>query len=222
MVFVFEKFRSYLLGAKVVVHMDHSVLKYLMAKKDAKPRLMRWILLLEEFNFDVIDRKEIENQVADHLSSLKDGVMIKFDDALEINDSFPDERVLVASYDLIPWFADYANYLMSDIVPPHLNIHQYQTFMNNVRKFFWDDPYLFHICADGIIRHYIAEVEITSILKACHSSLVGGHHSGIQKTTRSYNVGITGPPSTKMPTTMPKLVTGAKEKVGLPVSMSSL
>ena len=71
-VFAFEKFRSYLLGTRVIVHTDHSELRYLMAKKDAKPRLIRWVLLLQEFDFEVLDRKRTENQVADHLSRLED------------------------------------------------------------------------------------------------------------------------------------------------------
>ena len=49
-VFAFEKFRSYLVGSKVIVHTDHAALRYLLAKKDAKPRLLRWILLLQEFH----------------------------------------------------------------------------------------------------------------------------------------------------------------------------
>lgn len=118
LVFTFEEFCSYLLGANVVVHTDHSTIKYLMAKKDVKPRLIRWVLLLQEFNFDVINRKGSENQVSDHLSRLEDKAIIQFDDGLEINDSFPNERVLPTSYDLIPWFVEYANYLVSDIVPP--------------------------------------------------------------------------------------------------------
>ena len=63
-VFAFEKFCSYLLGTRVIVHTDHSALRYLMAKKDVKPRLIRWVLLLQEFDFEVLDRKGTENQVA--------------------------------------------------------------------------------------------------------------------------------------------------------------
>ena len=95
-----------------------------MAKKDAKPRLIRWVLLLQEFDFMVKDRKGTENQVADHLSRLEEEAMLKLGDRAEINDAFPDEQVLAASNDLIPWFADFANYLASDIVPPDLSFHQ--------------------------------------------------------------------------------------------------
>ena len=74
-VFAFEKFCSYLLCTRVIVHTDHSTLRYLMEKKDVKPRLIQWVLLLQEFYFYVRDRKGTENQVADHLSCLKDEAM---------------------------------------------------------------------------------------------------------------------------------------------------
>ncbi|KAL4333294.1 hypothetical protein GQ457_07G008150 [Hibiscus cannabinus] len=70
-IFAFDKFRSYLIGTKVIVHTDHSAIKYLLSKKDAKPRLIRWVLLLQEFDIEIIDRKGTENQVADHLSRLE-------------------------------------------------------------------------------------------------------------------------------------------------------
>nr|GEU94776.1 reverse transcriptase domain-containing protein [Tanacetum cinerariifolium] len=69
-VYAFEKFRSYLIMNKSIVYTDHSALKYLFAKKDAKARLLRWILLLQEFDFKVIDTKGAENYTADHLSRL--------------------------------------------------------------------------------------------------------------------------------------------------------
>jgi hypothetical protein len=67
MVFAIKKFRSYLVGAKVIVYIDHAALKYLLMKKDAKPRLIRWILLLQEINLEIRDKNGVENSVADHL-----------------------------------------------------------------------------------------------------------------------------------------------------------
>ena len=69
-VFACDKFRSYLIGTKVIVFTDHVALRYLFGKKDAKPRLIRWILLLQEFDLEVRDKKGSENSIADHLSWL--------------------------------------------------------------------------------------------------------------------------------------------------------
>nr|GEY62931.1 reverse transcriptase domain-containing protein [Tanacetum cinerariifolium] len=91
-VYAFEKFRSYLIMNKSIVYTDHSALKYLFAKKDTKARLLRWILLLQEFDFKVIDTKGAENYVADHLSCLENLYEIIFDPK-EINETFPLESL---------------------------------------------------------------------------------------------------------------------------------
>jgi hypothetical protein len=67
-VFAIEKFRSHLVGARVIIYIDHAALKYLLMKKDAKPRLVQWILLLQEFDLEIRDKKRVENSVAGHLS----------------------------------------------------------------------------------------------------------------------------------------------------------
>nr|GEX27398.1 reverse transcriptase domain-containing protein [Tanacetum cinerariifolium] len=67
-VYAFKKFWSYLIMNKSIVHTDHSAIKYLFSKKDAKARLLRWVLLLQEFDFKVLDTKGAENLAADHLS----------------------------------------------------------------------------------------------------------------------------------------------------------
>ena len=90
---------------------DHSVLKYLMTKKDAKARLIRWILLLQEFNQKIWDKWGIENVVADHLSRIPNAPLIQ---AL-VNKDFPDEHILAIFEE--PWYADLVNYLATGQIP---------------------------------------------------------------------------------------------------------
>ena len=88
-IFAFDKFRLYLIGNKVIVHTDHSAIKYLMTKKDVKPRLIWWVLL-QEFNLEIKDKKGTENLVAYHLSQLEGPR-----DEVQVNDDFPYEQLLV-------------------------------------------------------------------------------------------------------------------------------
>ena len=67
-VFACEKFRPYILGSHVVTHTDHAAIKYLMAKKEAKPRLIIWVLLLQEFDLEIKYKKGSDNVIGDHLS----------------------------------------------------------------------------------------------------------------------------------------------------------
>ncbi|CAN6700807.1 unnamed protein product [Malus baccata var. baccata] len=112
-VFALEKFRSYLVGSKVIVFSDHAALRYLMTKKDAKPRLIRWILLLQEFDLEVRDKKGSDNVVADHLSRLNENHGVG--QPLPLNESFPDEQLLVVQ-EKEPWYADFVNYLACGVM----------------------------------------------------------------------------------------------------------
>ena len=84
-----DKFRSYLLGSKVVVFTDHAALKFLLKKPEAKPRLIRWMLLLQEFHIEIRDKSRVESLVVDHLSSIE-----RASDPFPVQDSFPDEQLL--------------------------------------------------------------------------------------------------------------------------------
>ena len=99
-----------------------------MVKNDAKPRLIRWVLLMQEFDFEVKDRKGTKNQVVDQLCRLEDEDMLELGEKAEIYDAFSDEHVLPASQDLIPWFTYFTNYMASDVVPSELTFHQRKKF----------------------------------------------------------------------------------------------
>nr|GEY25191.1 reverse transcriptase domain-containing protein [Tanacetum cinerariifolium] len=176
-VYSFKKFHSYLIMNKIIVYTNHSALKYLFAKKYVKERLLRWILLLQEFDFKVINTKGAENYAADHLSCLENTYENVFDPK-EINETFPLESLnKVAHQDpSTPWFADFANYHARKFIIKGMTTQQKQNFFKDVRHYFWDDPYLFKTCPDQIIRRCVAGQEAINFLKACHSGPIGGYY----------------------------------------------
>ena len=112
MVYALDKFRAYLVGSDLVFFTDHSDLKYLLTKQNAKARLIRWVLLLEKFNLQIKDKKGVENVVADHLSRLT----ISHDTHIPpIIDEFPEESLM--QLEKAPWYAHIANFLAIEEIP---------------------------------------------------------------------------------------------------------
>ncbi|GJV90631.1 reverse transcriptase domain-containing protein [Tanacetum coccineum] len=139
-VYAFEKFRSYLVLSESIVYTDHSAIKYLFAKKDAKPRLMRWILLLQEFDVIIREHKKSRGMCRrDHL---------------------PDQK---------------------------------NKFFKDVKHYFWDDPFLFKICADQVIRRCVHGKEALDILEACHNGPTGGHHGANLTAKKVFDAGFFWP-----------------------------
>ncbi|XP_073056952.1 uncharacterized protein [Primulina eburnea] len=176
--FAFDKFRPYLIGTKVVVFTDHAAIRYLFAKKDAKPRLIRWILLLREFDFEVKDNKGCENQVAAQLSRLD---LEEKKEEGDIQETVLDEQLFEKKVVLL-WFAHIANFLSCSTFPPDLSHHQKNKFFHDIKIFFWDDPFIYKRCADQVIRRCVDGVEAQEILEQCHFSSYGGHF-GASRTT---------------------------------------
>ncbi|RDY14444.1 Retrovirus-related Pol polyprotein from transposon 17.6, partial [Mucuna pruriens] len=106
-VFSLDTFRSYLIGSKIIVFSDHATLKFLLKKTNAKPRLIRWMLLFQEFDVEIRDKKGVENAVADHLSRLKREV-----NSLSIRDESLDEHILQLEH-VSPWYVDICNFLLT-------------------------------------------------------------------------------------------------------------
>jgi hypothetical protein len=142
-VFAIEKLRSYLVGAKVIVYTDHDALKYLLMKKDAKPRLIQWILLLQEFDLEIRDKKGVEISVVDHLSRLQ----FEKSAELPINDYMRDDTLLEVSI-TDPGYANIVNYIVAGYISLRANKKK---IIRDSRLHLWDDLYLYRVCADGLL-----------------------------------------------------------------------
>nr|GEX57632.1 reverse transcriptase domain-containing protein [Tanacetum cinerariifolium] len=116
-VYAFEKFQSYLIMNKSIVHTDHSAFKYLFAKMDAKARLL-----------------------------------------------------------CAPWFAVFANYHARNFIVKGMTSQQKNKFFKDVKHYLWDDPFLFKVCTDQVIRRCVHGKEALDILEACHNGPTRGHH----------------------------------------------
>ncbi|RVW37064.1 Transposon Tf2-11 polyprotein [Vitis vinifera] len=166
-VYALDKFRAYLIGSSIVVFTDHSALKYLLTKQDAKARLIRWILLLQEFNLQIRDKKGVENVVADHLSRLN----IAHDThGLPINDDFPEESLMLVEE--VPWFAHIANYLVTE---------KYQ--VNGALR----------TRRISLPRKCVPEQEKHGILSHCHENACGGHFASRKTAMRVLQSGFWWP-----------------------------
>nr|GFA23879.1 reverse transcriptase domain-containing protein [Tanacetum cinerariifolium] len=194
-VYAFEKFRSYLTMNKSIVHMDHSALKYLFAKKDAKARFLWWVLLLQEFDFKVLDTKGAENLASDHLSRLEN----PYENVLDpkgINETFPLETLSMVTFhgdSSAPWFADFRNYHAGNFIVKGMISQQKNKFFKDAKHYFWDDPFLFKICADQVIRRCVHNKKALDILVACHNGPTGGHHGANLTAKKIFDAGFFWP-----------------------------
>ncbi|KAL5558579.1 hypothetical protein UlMin_034790 [Ulmus minor] len=145
--FAFDKFRSYLVGTKVIVYTDHSAIK--------------------------LEQNQENSEV--------------------INETFPDEQLFVLTQTKEPWYADFANFLVSGLLPPDLTSQQKKRFLHDVKFYHWDEPFLFKQCADQMIRRCIPREEADSILQQCHSSLYGGHFGGVRTANKVLQAGFYWP-----------------------------
>ncbi|KAF5791162.1 putative nucleotidyltransferase, Ribonuclease H [Helianthus annuus] len=176
-VFAFDKFRSYLVLSKTTVFTDHAALRFLFQKKDPKPRIIRWILLLSEFDIEIKDKKGAENVAADHLSRLEDPKREEVREDL-IGDTFPHETIDFVSAEVegLPWFSDLANYLATGDIVRGMSYQQKKKLLRDARKYIWDDPYLFRIGDDRVLRRCVSKEDGMDILRHVHEGLTGGHH----------------------------------------------
>ena len=177
-VYALDKFRAYLVGSDIIIFTDHSALNYLLTKHNAKARLIRWVLLLQEFNLQIKDKKGVENVVADHLSRL---TIAHNTHNPPINDKFPEESLLLVEN--TPWYAHIANYLATSEVPADWKTHDRKFFFVKIHSYYWEEPFLYKYCADQMIRKCVLKAEQLGILNHYHENACGGHFASQEGTT---------------------------------------
>ncbi|GJU98480.1 reverse transcriptase domain-containing protein [Tanacetum coccineum] len=159
---------------------------------DAKPRLIKWVLLLQGFNIEIKDKKGAENLAADHLARLENpnmGILTK----MEIADEFLNEHLMVLKTtpdNDEPWYADYVNYIVEKVIPPKWTYEKRKRFFSQVKYYFWDEPYAFRLCLDNIMRRCVTGNEIPEILTHYHSGLTEGYHSASITGRKVYESGF--------------------------------
>ena len=142
-VYALDKFRAYLVGSDIVIFTDHSTLKYLPTKQNAKARLIRWVLLLQEFNLQIKDKNGVENVVADHLSRF---TIAHDTHSSPINDEFPEESLM--QLEKAPWYAHIANFLATGGIPYDWKEQDMKYFLAKIHSYYLEEPFLFKYCAD--------------------------------------------------------------------------
>nr|GEU44807.1 reverse transcriptase domain-containing protein [Tanacetum cinerariifolium] len=148
-------------------------LRHLLKKQEPKPHLIRWILLIQEFDIEIKDRKGTENVTADHLSRIKKE---EASNDSEVDDNLPRETLIEINTKDYPWFADFANYLVSDIIHKGMTYQQKNKFFFGTKHCFWEEPYLFKVCSNCMIRRCVSGPETQTILDQCYHKPTGGHY----------------------------------------------
>ncbi|RDX93499.1 Tf2-11, partial [Mucuna pruriens] len=182
-VFSLDKFRSYLLDSKIIVFSNHATLRFLLKKLDAKPRLIQWMLLLQEFDIEIKDKKGAENSIADHLSRIE-----RESELMPIRDEFPDKQLLHIKAST-PWFADICNMWQ------HLNFQlRYPGYTRKNSRVMPNITYgMIPSFGDCATTKCIPDAEINSVLQFFHSAPGGGHNGSTQTTRKVLDCGLYWP-----------------------------
>jgi hypothetical protein len=160
-----NKFRHYITGYQDFVHTDHSTIKLLMKNLVKNPRFTRWLLLLQEFNINIIDRPSKDNLVDDFLSRmihLRDNALV-------------DDENLFSISTFTPWYVDIDNYLVIGKMPQKLCPREKQKAIQLSSNYMWHDDCLYKKGPDLVIRRCVREDEIHDIMQDFHDGPCGGH-----------------------------------------------
>ncbi|GJZ52552.1 reverse transcriptase domain-containing protein [Tanacetum coccineum] len=141
----FESLKEKLTCAPMIVSLNWNLSFELMC--DASDFAVGAVLgQKDEFDIEIKDRKGTENVAADHLSRIKND---ETSDDSEVDDNFPGETLMEINTKDEPWFADFANYLVGNIIPKGMTYQQKNKFFSDLKHYFWEEPYLFKVCSDG-------------------------------------------------------------------------
>ncbi|XP_076884731.1 uncharacterized protein LOC143534004 [Bidens hawaiensis] len=192
----FTSLKEKLVSAHILCSPDWSLPFELMCDasdyaKDGKPLLIRWILLLSEFDIEIKDKTGAKYIAADHLSRLEDPRREELREE-EIGDTFPHESIdfVSAEKQCMPWLTDFANYLANGFVLEGMTTQQKRKFFRDMNRYVWDDPFLFKIGGDRILRRCVTKEECWDILKHVHEGLAGGHHGAHATAQKVFDSGF--------------------------------
>jgi transposase InsO family protein len=146
--------------------------------------LIRWILLLQEFDVEIRDKKGVENVVTDHLSRINRGQ----DDKEPIEDKMRDDH-LYRVLDKDTWMIDFIRAIQKMSLD-HLDRNSQRRIISESRKYFWDAPYLFKLGNDGVMRRCVPREERLEILRKCHSAEYGGRYSHFRTQAKVWSSGF--------------------------------
>ncbi|GJT87032.1 DNA-directed DNA polymerase [Tanacetum coccineum] len=148
-----------------------------------------------DFAVGAVLGQRAENLAADHLSRLENPHQSELEKK-EITETFPLETLGMVTFrsdNNAPWFADFANYHAENFVIKGMSSQQKNKFFKDVKHYFWDDPFLFKICADQVIRRCVHGKEALDILEACHNGPTGGHHGANLTAKKVFDAGFFWP-----------------------------
>ena len=158
-----NKFKHYITLYQAFVHTSHAIIKYLMNKSDVNARIIRWLLLLQQFDLTLIEKPRKENVVAIFLSILT----LPASDEEMVDDQLLDEHLFSISV-LSPWFSNIANYMVVVRFPPNLSSKEKRKIVRKSFPFTWIGGNHFRLGLDQILRRCVREEEVFDILSACH------------------------------------------------------
>jgi hypothetical protein len=190
-----KKFRHYLLGYKVIFHTDHDSLKYLVNKPDLSGWIARWILLLQEFNYEVVIKSGKANSNADYLSRQRSEESVA-DISAEFPDEFldlPEVAVFHLNNEAESEFLDIINYLVKSEFPDHFTREEKEVFQWKVAPYSLIKGILFKVGPDEQLRRCLEESDRKKVIESLHSGNSGGHFASVNMVNRIRTAGHWSP-----------------------------